>query len=187
MKTTPILKALPLVAGFACCLFCSCDKIRSSLVQLAKKQATSAGTSTADIPTGISEMFPVGSSRIVIVDFYADWCGPCRRLSPILEKIADENSNTVVVCKVNVDKFRELATQQGVSSIPDVRIFVDGKSADKFVGAPPETEVRKRIETLVKKLPPPPEKDPKAEKPKAKEATIQPMTKDWLPPGVQRR
>ena len=82
----------------------------------------------------------------MIVDYYADWCGPCRQLSPILEKIADENSSSVVICKVNVDKFGGLASEDGVSSIPDVRIFLDGKRVDSFVGARPESDVRKRIE-----------------------------------------
>ena len=52
-------------------------------------------------------MLPAVPSRIMMVDFYADWCGPCRQLSPILEKIADENRGTVGICKVNVDKFRD--------------------------------------------------------------------------------
>jgi thioredoxin len=154
---------------------------------LGKKPSASAGSLTSDIPKSISEMFTVGSNRIVIVDFYADWCGPCRMLSPILETIASENPNTVLLCKVNIDKFSQIASQEGVKSIPDIRIFQDGKLVEKFIGALPEAEVRKRIETLVKQLPPPPEKDGNGAKSKSKEAAIQPMSKDWMPPGVQRR
>lgn len=108
-------------------------------------------------------------------------------LSPILETIASENPNTVLLCKVNIDKFSQIASQEGVKSIPDIRIFQDGKLVEKFIGALPEAEVRKRIETLVKQLPPPPEKDGNGAKSKSKEAAIQPMSKDWMPPGVQRR
>lgn len=189
MKITSPLKPLPLLALLALGGLSSCEKVRILLGQLAKKPAPShsAVTAGSEIPTGISEMFPLGSSRIVIVDFYADWCGPCRQLSPILEKLAGENSSTVLVCKVNVDKFRELAAQQRVSSIPDVRIFRDGKLVDKFVGAPPEAEVRQRIEDLVQHLPPPPQGAAEAAKPKPKEASIRAMSKDWLPPGINRR
>lgn len=192
MKITSPLKSLPLLALVALASLCSCDKARKLVDQLAKKPATTtapsqAGTAASEIPTGIREMFPLGSSRIVVVDFYADWCGPCRQLSPILEKLAAENSSLVLVCKVNVDKFHELAKQQAVSSIPDVRIFRDGKLVDKFVGAPPEAEVRRRIEELAQHLPPLPEGAAEAEKPKPKEASIRAMTKDWMPPGINRR
>jgi len=192
MKITSPLKSLPLLALVALCGLSSCEKVRTLVGQLAKKPtattaSSQAGTAASEIPTGIREMFQLGSSRIVVVDFYADWCGPCRQLSPILEKLAAENPSSVLVCKVNVDKFRELAAQQSVSSIPDVRIFRDGKLVDKFVGAPPETDVRRRIEDLVQHLPPLPQGAAEDAKPKPKEASIQPMTKDWMPQGINRR
>jgi thioredoxin len=190
---TPV-KSFPLLALAA--LFClsSCDKVRTLAGQLGKKgRATASSTANAassEIPQDVRAMITTGSSRIVIVDYYADWCGPCRQLSPILEKIAAENSSTVIVCKVNVDKHRELSTQQQVSSIPDVRIYQDGKLAEKFVGALPEPAVRKLIDGLVQRLPPAPPALDKAgdpAQPKPKEPAIRPMTKDWMPPGIQRR
>ena len=192
-EPTTHLKSLPLLALVALFSLSSCDKARTLLGPLGKKPAASAaasptGATASDIPAAVRELLPAEPGRIVMVDFYADWCGPCRMLSPILEKIAGENPRTVQVCKVNVDKFRELSSQQGVSGIPDVRIFVDGKLAAKFVGALPEAEVRKRIDDLVRQLPaaaPPKETD--AAKAKPKEPAIRPMTKDWMPPGIQRR
>jgi len=82
--------------------------------------------------------------RITIVDFYADWCGPCRRMSPILEKIAEENSN-VVVQKVNVDKHPELAKEYKATAIPRIIIYdKQGGEVDTVIGAD-EQRVRKAV------------------------------------------
>lgn len=73
------------------------------------------------------------ANTLVVVDFYADWCGPCQMLKPILEEINDERSDVKIV-KVNVDDARELAQEYGIFSIPTVILFKDGKIVDKFVG-----------------------------------------------------
>jgi thioredoxin 1 len=70
----------------------------------------------------------------VMVDFYADWCGPCKRLTPILEKKLDEKKNFKLL-KVNVDEHGELAEEHGVSGIPHVVLFKKGKKESSFVGA----------------------------------------------------
>lgn len=76
----------------------------------------------------------LGASEPVLVDFYADWCGPCQRLAPIMNELADEWVGKVKVAKVNVDDQAALAKQYGVSSIPDVRLFVQGKEVDSAMG-----------------------------------------------------
>ena len=181
----PAILTLIALAG----LVPACGKIRRLADQLGKQHpaAASVGAAASDIPQEVLKILPGGPGRITIVDYYADWCGPCRMLSPILEKIADENRSTVTICKVNVDKFRDLAAQQGVSGIPDVRIYVDGKMKEKFIGALPEQEVRKRIAQLIATLPPAPPPATGDAQPKPTEPTSRPMPKDWLPPGVQRR
>lgn len=77
----------------------------------------------------------------VLVDFYADWCGPCKMLGPVLEKVSDE----IEVVKVNIDKYPELAREYGVMSIPCVVLFENGVEKKRNVGFVPEGKLRKFI------------------------------------------
>ena len=74
------------------------------------------------------------SDKPVLLDFYADWCGPCKMLSPVLHELAEEKSGTLKVGKVNVDEQMELAMRFQVSSIPMLAVFKDGKAITKLVG-----------------------------------------------------
>lgn len=78
----------------------------------------------------------------VLVDFWADWCGPCKMLMPVLSKLADEYGGKFFLAKVNTDTEQALATQYGVKSLPTVKLFKDGKPVDEFMGAQAETAVR---------------------------------------------
>ena len=76
----------------------------------------------------------LGASEPILVDFYADWCGPCKRLAPIMSELADDLVGQAKVAKVNVDEQAALAQRYGVSSIPDVRLFKGGKEISAVTG-----------------------------------------------------
>ena len=80
------------------------------------------------------------ANGMTLVDFYADWCGPCRIVSPIVDEIAEER-NDVTVGKVNVDDENALAMKYGVMSIPTLIVFKDGKEAARIVGARPKAAI----------------------------------------------
>lgn len=82
----------------------------------------------------------LAEGKLMMVDFWAVWCGPCRMLAPMVDDLAEKYAGKVVVGKVNVDEEQELAIRYGVMSIPTVIFFKDGKEIDRKVGVmPPET------------------------------------------------
>lgn len=87
-----------------------------------------------------AEVFQKSFEKPVLIDFYANWCGPCQMVKPILEKIAQEYD--VVVAKVNIDENQRLAHDYGVEGIPDVRLINQGEIIDRFVGVLPEPQMR---------------------------------------------
>ena len=90
------------------------------------------------------------TSQIVLVDLWAPWCGPCRMVAPVLEKLATKFAGSVKVVKVNVDNNQQLAVRFNASSIPMLVFLRDGQPVDTMVGAQPEPGLAKRIEQLLR-------------------------------------
>ena len=86
------------------------------------------------------------SKRLVVVDFWAPWCGPCKQLTPILEKIISSSPDKVVLAKINIDENQQIAAQLRIQSIPAVFAFKDKQPVDAFQGVIPETEIIKFLE-----------------------------------------
>ena len=107
-----------------------------------------------DIDQNNAQQYLIDESfnRPVVVDFWADWCAPCKQLMPLLEKLADEYAGAFLLAKINADEQQGISEQLGVRSLPTVMVFKDGQPVDGFAGAQPETAVR---EMLQKHLPSP--------------------------------
>ena len=84
--------------------------------------------------------------NLLVVDFYATWCGPCKKLSPTLDEVSEEFAGQVNIVKVDVDESEDLAMDYGIRSVPTVLFFKNGQQVDKFVGALPKSEIVTKIQ-----------------------------------------
>jgi thioredoxin 1 len=137
----------------------SCDKI-SALAQRVRGKSPAPEATVATAAPGENlaggkvhhilesdyDRLVADPDRLVLVDFYADWCGPCRALAPTLATLASENPERLLVIKVNVDGARSLASRLGVRGIPDIRFYRGGKQIDAMVGAAPLDDMRRIVQ-----------------------------------------
>ena len=100
----------------------------------------------AQIATNTSFDGLLESEKLVIVDFWATWCGPCRMLSPLLDEVEEEMADKITVVKVNVDDADEIAIRYRIMSIPTLVFIKDGQMVDRTVGAMPKSTLVQRIE-----------------------------------------
>lgn len=218
------MKRLAVICVLAMPLLGSCDHIdavgdKVNELKDARKESTqgidgmdinainsgiqNAGPTIQDIGEVDFQTFISQPGRINVVDFHAEWCGPCKKLGPVLAGVIKTNSGVARLGKLNVDSARELAQEQGVRSIPDVRFYIDGKLVDQFTGAAGKEAIQDIVAKHSANLsqqpggqaaqnsvqPPEGAADiparPRAPGSKPLDEAMKPMDKDWLPPGVR--
>ena len=87
-------------------------------------------------------------SEVLMVDFWAEWCGPCRALAPVLDDLTKDSAGRITLAKVNVDENPGLAARYGIRSIPTVLFVKDGKVADQIIGAVPKAKIKEKLDAL---------------------------------------
>ena len=107
------------------------------------------GDLTKEFTTDNFQTEVIQSAQPVLVDFWAEWCGPCRQIAPAVDEVASEYEGRAVVGKVNVDHHPTIATQYGIRSIPSLLVFSDGKVQQQIVGAVGKGELSEAINKLL--------------------------------------
>jgi len=98
-----------------------------------------------DVTTSTFEQEVIQSDKPVIVDFWAEWCGPCHAVSPVLDRIAEERKDDIKLVKVNIDDEQQLAMRYGIASIPTIVLFKDGQPAAAAIGAQPKSALERAL------------------------------------------
>ncbi|MGI6559271.1 MAG: thioredoxin [Limnochordia bacterium] len=107
------------------------------------------GNPIVHLTSGNFQAEVLDSKMPVLVDFWADWCGPCRQIAPVIDEIAKEYEGRMKVGKVNVDQEQDLAVRYGVMSIPTLVLFQNGQAVERLVGAMPKDALKRKLEGLL--------------------------------------
>ena len=89
------------------------------------------------------------SEKTILVDFWAEWCGPCKAVGPILDEIADEHGDKIEIVKLNVDEHSQVSIDYGITSIPALKIFQNGKVVQTIIGAKPKAELESDLAAFI--------------------------------------
>jgi thioredoxin 1 len=125
------------------------DEIREKkMKEMVEKKES--GSKESDSPVnGSDESFDeiIKSNSLVMVDFWAEWCGPCKMVAPVIQTLAKEYAGKVLFLKINVDKCPNTASKFGIMSIPTLMIFKEGKAVDQIIGAVPKTLLESKLQS----------------------------------------
>jgi len=107
------------------------------------------GNATKTVTDATFDVDVLGSDKPVLVDFWAEWCGPCKMVAPVLEEIATEHSEKIVIAKINIDENPRVAQTYQILSIPTMSVFQDGQVVRQIVGAKPKAALLKELEAYL--------------------------------------
>ena len=107
------------------------------------------GAATKTVTDATFDTEVLGSDKRVLVDFWAEWCGPCKMVAPVLEEIATEHSDKLTVAKVNIDENPEIARRYQIMSIPTMSVFAKGEVVKSIVGAKPKAALLRDLEGIL--------------------------------------
>ena len=91
----------------------------------------------------------IASDKPVIIDFWAEWCGPCRRIAPIIDELSDEFGDKALICKCDVDSNDEISAKYGIRNIPTILFIKNGEVVDKTVGAATKAQIQEKLEAIL--------------------------------------
>jgi len=107
------------------------------------------GAATKTVTDATFDTEVLGSDKPVLVDFWAEWCGPCKMVAPVLEEIAVENAEKITIAKVNIDENPEIARRYQIMSIPTMSVFAKGEVVKSIVGAKPKAALLRDLEGIL--------------------------------------